>query len=124
MKHKTITIEVHGGVGGPMSKFKRKPADMPVQESMCATCPWRNGSPYACLAKSIGKSALTESNRVCHSTGTSAIYPNGTGKALKFCRGARNLQLAFFAASGFISAPTDEAWYAKLEEMRANGSKI
>jgi hypothetical protein len=103
---------------------KTKPADIPPQQHMCATCPWRDGSPYGYLQSDLSQSALTESNRICHSTGTSAVYPKGTGKALKVCRGARNLQLAAFFAGGFLTAPTDEAWQAKVEEMRAAGCKI
>jgi hypothetical protein len=33
------------------------------------------------------------------------------------CRGARDLQLALFAAMGFIEAATDEAWAKKVKEM-------
>jgi len=107
-----------------MKKAKLKPADTPPQKVMCATCPWRQGSPYAFLQGSLSKSALMESNRICHSTGTSAIYPKGTGLPRKMCRGARDLQLAFFHGQGFLSAPTDEAWKAKVEEMRAMGVNI
>lgn len=108
-----------------MATPKRKPADMPVQKDMCATCPWRKGSPYAHLVPYLTKSALTESNRVCHSTGEESVhYPRGTGKPEKSCRGARDVQLAMFHAAGFLEAPTDEAWYAKIEEMRKGGAKI
>jgi hypothetical protein len=99
-------------------RIKPKPADIPPQKVMCATCPWRQGSPYASLQESL------ESNRICHSTGSSAIYPKGTGVPPKMCRGARDLQLAFFHEQGFLDAPTDEAWKARGEEMRAMGCNI
>lgn len=102
----------------------KKPADMPVQENMCATCPWREGSPYAHLTPYLTKSALTESNRVCHSTGNESVLDPPTGKPERVCRGARDVQLAMFHASGFLKEPTDEAWRAKIEEMRKDGSKI
>jgi len=106
-------------------KPKRKPADIPVQKNMCATCPWREGSPYEHLRSGLARSALTEANRICHSTGEESIaYPRGTGKPERVCRGARDTQLAMFHGAGFLEAPTDEAWQKKLEEMRAQGSKI
>lgn len=109
----------------PKKKNKIKPADIPVQKVMCATCPWRRGSPYAYLVAMLSKSAATEANRICHSTGTSSIvYPNGTGKPDRICRGARNVQLAVFFGAGLLSEPTDAAWYAKVEELRKAGSKI
>jgi len=106
-------------------KPKMKPADIEVQKTFCATCPWRETSPVAFLRHQLTISALTESNRICHSTGTSSVlYPKGTGKPDKICRGARNEQLAMFYAQGFIDAPTDEAWYDKVEELRKEGVKI
>ena len=109
----------------PKKKPKAKPADMPVQKSMCATCPWREGSPYEFLRNELARSAVMESNRICHSTGSSSIvYPKGTGKPDRVCRGARNTQLAVFHGAGFLAAPTDEAWCAKVEEMRQAGAKI
>lgn len=80
---------------------------------MCATCPFREGSPYAELQGLLAESALTEASRVCHSTGgKNAIHPNGTGKPPLLCRGTRDIQLKAMAALGVISAPTDEAWEA------------
>ena len=105
-------------------KTKRKPADMPVMKDMCATCPWREGSPYSHLIPYLTKSALTESNRVCHSTGKQTVLPKPTGKPERVCRGARNVQIAMFHGAGFLEAPTDEAWCARIEEMRKDGYKI
>lgn len=89
---------------------------MKVLHHSCATCPFRAGSPYAYLADALAESALTEATRICHSTGSNAIN-HRTGKRPAVCRGARDLQLKRFAVSGFISAPTDEAWNAKCAEL-------
>jgi hypothetical protein len=84
---------------------------------MCATCPWRDGSPYAHLANYLEERALGHESRICHSTGNdSAIYGN-TGKREKLCRGARNAQLQFLHAIRFLDEPTDAAWTAKCREM-------
>jgi len=83
---------------------------------MCATCPFRDGSPYAYLRAQLQTSALTEASRFCHSTGTNAI--NGrTGKSTLLCRGARDLQLRYMHALGFISEPSDAAWDEKCSQL-------
>ena len=82
---------------------------MPLRATMCKTCPFRPGSKYAYLAPDLGRSAVTESNRECHSTGSNAIHSR-TGIEPHVCRGAREVQLTAFAASGIIEAATDEAW--------------
>jgi hypothetical protein len=89
----------------------------PIMPAMCGTCPFREGSPHANLAELLTLSALTESSRICHSTGSNAIH-HRTGKKPKICRGARDKQLAMFAAMGFISEPTDAAWAAKWAEIQ------
>jgi hypothetical protein len=83
--------------------------DMPLRETKCATCPFKAGSKYACLANDLAASAMTEASRICHSTGTNAIHRR-TGKKPHLCRGARDLQLNLMAALKVISEPTDEAW--------------
>lgn len=83
---------------------------------MCATCPFRPGSPYMHLADGLAEHALTQSSRICHSTGTNAINRR-TGKPRRFCRGARDVQLKVMTAWGFISEPTDAAWNAKCREL-------
>jgi hypothetical protein len=94
--------------------YKREPT-MPV---MCATCPFRPGSPHAELAPMLAESALTEASRVCHSTGgRNAIHPRGTGKPARLCRGARDVQLHHFHKIGFLPAATDAAWEAKCKEL-------
>lgn len=85
---------------------------MPV---MCATCPWREGSPYAHL-KGYLSDASKNQGRICHSTGESVIKGK-TGKAEKLCRGSRNEQLQRFARMGFIRAATDEAWEEKCKAL-------
>lgn len=86
-----------------------------VQAEMCATCPWREGSPYAYLVPMLSASAFREASRICHSTGTNAIMR--TTKREQLCRGARNAQLNLFHKMGFLSAPTDAAWIAKCAEL-------
>lgn len=96
--------------------MKTKLQVLPVQRVMCKTCPWRHGSPYAALIPHLTESALTESNRICHSTGSSGILGD-THKPDKLCRGARNVQLRFFAEIGFLDEPTDAAWNNKIKEI-------
>ncbi len=86
--------------------------------AMCATCPFRAGSPYAYLRDDLATSALTQATRICHSTGSRNAINRRTGKPARACRGARDVQLQFFAGIGFLSAPTDTAWAAKLREVR------
>lgn len=81
----------------------------PLLKEKCGTCPFREGSPHANLAAGLAESALTTSSRICHSTGSSAIY-HRTGKPEALCRGARDVQLAYFYKLGVIPEPTDEAW--------------
>jgi hypothetical protein len=89
-----------------------------VRKKMCKTCPFRKGSKYACLAEYLAESALTESSRICHSTGSNNAINHQTGKSPMICRGARDLQLRLFYSVGFIKEPTDKAWTKKFEEMR------
>ncbi len=87
---------------------------MPKQ---CATCPFREGSQYAYLAGDLGRSALGEASRICHSTGSNNAINRRTGKPSMLCRGARDLQLKYFTAIGFLDKPTDEAWESKRKEL-------
>lgn len=88
-----------------------KCTDIPLRKSMCSTCPFRAGSPYASLVESLAHSALSES-RICHSTGSNAINRK-TKIPEHTCRGARQLQLARMHAMGVIEDPTDAAWNKK-----------
>jgi hypothetical protein len=92
---------------------------MKLRKTMCATCPFREGVPkkYAELRTALGMSALSQASRICHSTGKDNAFHRDTGKPEALCRGARNLQLHYLAAIGFLSAPTDEAWNTKCAEM-------
>lgn len=89
---------------------------MPTNKRMCATCPWREGSPYAYLADNLASSAISHGSRICHSTGDNAINEH-TGKPERLCRGARNYQLAFFVRIGFLPEATDAAWRAKCRAL-------
>lgn len=83
---------------------------MKVCQTMCATCPFKPNSKYKHLADDLGRSALNEASRICHSTGSNNGINRRTGKKPMICRGARNLQLKMFAALGVIAEPTDVAW--------------
>lgn len=89
----------------------------PTNATMCATCPWRDESPYAYLRADLERSALTANSRICHSTGSNNAINKRTGKPERLCRGARNMQLRAMFAMGVIAAPTDEAWDAKCLEL-------
>lgn len=100
------------------ARVRPKACTLPVLSEKCGTCPFREGSPYAHLAPDLAMSALTNASRVCHSTGCNNGINRRTGKRPALCRGARDVQIAYFHNSGFIDAPTDEAWYRKLAELR------
>lgn len=61
---------------------------------------------------------MSEASRICHSTGSNNGINYRTCKPSKICRGARDIQLQFFARQGFISTATDEAWAQKWDEMK------
>lgn len=90
---------------------------LPVRPTRCATCPFRDGGPTEFLRLTLTVSALTEASRICHSTGRNNAFHRRTGKPEALCRGARDVQLNYFAAIGFIQEPTDEAWEAKCAEL-------
>lgn len=98
-----------------------RPVDMQVQPEMCATCPFREGSPYANLAPELAVSALRDCSRVCHCTGRDNAIHRRTGKAPMLCRGARDVQLKYFANTGYIETPTDSAWDKKAQELKDEG---
>lgn len=82
--------------------------------------PLSPGSKYASLAPDLARAANTQASRICHSTGPrNAINPR-PGKPARLCRGARNAQIEHWHRIGFISAPTQEAWDAKLAELKAD----
>jgi len=91
--------------------------NLPVRQTMCATCPFRDGSPYAYLAADLAVSALTTTSRICHSTGSANAIHRRTDLPPYLCRGARDLQLRAMAAVGVIEAATDEAWNAARQRL-------
>jgi hypothetical protein len=84
---------------------------------MCATCPFREGSPYAYLKDTLLESALNKATRICHCTGKDNAIHKRTGKPEQVCRGARDHQLTMFYEMGFLEAPTDETWTEKVKEL-------
>jgi hypothetical protein len=90
---------------------------MPVNKAKCKTCPWREDSPYAYLREGLTASALGEASRICHSTGAGNAIHAQTGQPERLCRGARDEQLEFLAAIGFLPEPTDAAWTAKCRAL-------
>jgi hypothetical protein len=87
-------------------------------ETMCPTCPFRPEG-YTEVRSLLVERATSEATPICHSTGDTEIVPpeDRLDANPRACRGARNLQLQRFAKMGFITAPTDEAWFAKCKEM-------
>lgn len=96
--------------------------DTPCRKSLCATCPFRAGSPYTDLAPMLAQSAMKES-RICHSTGSNAINRR-TGIKPHLCRGARQVQLTVMHQMGVIDHPTDAAWNRKRVEMGMKAIEI
>lgn len=88
----------------------------PINRRMCKTCPWQRGSPHADLCDYLTERALGHESRICHSTGLSP-FTGPTGKKERLCRGARDAQLQFLAAIGFLPEATDAAWSAKCREL-------
>ena len=72
---------------------------------MCATCPFREGSPHSALKEYLSDEARTV-GRICHSTGNSVFYGK-TGKKRKSCRWTRDIQLKMMHAAGVLDEPTD-----------------
>lgn len=99
-----------------MKKRRYKKPALKVCATMCATCPFRTGSPYEYLADYLKASALTEASRICHSTGRSVIHYR-TGRKSKLCRGARDLQLKLMTTLGLLAEPTDAEWDRKVKEL-------
>ncbi len=91
---------------------------LPVRKKHCTTCPFRDdGRGWSHVHDLLAQRALTEATPICHSTGKALVRHNGERLKAHACRGARDLQLRFFHAIGFLSSPTDEAWSQKLAEI-------
>jgi hypothetical protein len=110
-------VTVNMNRGAEMAKLK----PLPVMTTNCPTCPWVPGSEFADLVPHLTECALTSASRICHCTGTNAVKGK-TGKPERLCRGARDVQLQAFYNMGYISAPTDEAWAAKVAEINKEKS--
>jgi len=93
-----------------MRKKKLRPVDMPVMKTKCPTCPYRDGG-FECLRDETTRMVLSEASRICHHHQLHA--KPGT----YLCRGARDVQLRYFAFIGFLPEATDEAWSAKCKEL-------
>src|SRR6185437_14590685 len=98
--------------------MKNKKPLPPVRKTMCATCPFRDGSGTEYLRADLLASALTQGSRICHSTGSNNAFHHRTGKPERICRGARDAQIEFFFRIGFIEAATNAAWEKKLKQIR------
>ena len=89
--------------------------DMATRTHKCKTCPflptgWTQVRPL------LIERALTEGSPICHSTGGADALVPSQGPA-QICRGARDVQIAYFYHIGFLEAPTEEAWEAKRREL-------
>lgn len=95
---------------------------VPVRESKCETCPFREGSRLNRLAPYLAATALTEKSRICHSTGpANAIHENPPDPEPRVCRGSRDVQLQAFHMLGVLEEPTDEAWVKALKNLGGSG---
>jgi hypothetical protein len=97
---------------------------MKLMKEQCATCPFREGVAQkykdvegVTIELILGIGPDRAASRICHSTGKNNAFHRDTGRAERLCRGARNIQLAFLHALGFLEAPTDEAWVQKCSEL-------
>lgn len=91
--------------------------DLPIRKTMCATCPFNPGSMYSYLASDLAASALSDTSRICHSTGKNNSINRRTGKLPHICRGARDLQLHAMHAGGILTEPSDDAWNEARVEL-------
>ncbi|MBP5978024.1 hypothetical protein HW132_36360 [Brasilonema sp. CT11] len=93
--------------------------NFPVMAAKCSTCPFQTDEHgrYKCpdVTNRIISRILSNCSQICH-------HPRFAEKPeTHLCRGARDYQLEIFYRLGVITAPTDEAWKAKLAEQD-NGS--
>jgi hypothetical protein len=95
-----------------VTRKKRDVGHMPVMKAQCATCPFRAGGDAGLQAR-IERQVLSEASQTCHHTGVIHSKPD-----THLCRGARDFQLQFFYRIGFLDEATDDAWQAKLAEVR------
>lgn len=98
-----------------MNTGKKPIESMPVRKSNCKTCPFLY-SGWTELRPLLTERAL-QSTPICHSTGRALVRHKDERLKSHACRGARDLQLAFFHQIGFLDEPTDEAWNNKIQEI-------
>ncbi len=97
----------------PAKPVRAKTKTLPVRERMCKTCPFHDAG-WKHVRAFLQARSLMEASPICHSTGRSLTKCEGKAQ---ICRGARNFQIEYFFRIGFIAAPTDEAWKAKLDDL-------
>lgn len=93
---------------------------LPVRKTQCKTCPFCEDG-WTEVRELLEKRALMEASPICHCTGDS--LPESKGKPF-ICCGARDFQIQFFHRIGFIDEATDEAWNAKLLEMKNKSTTV
>lgn len=95
--------------------------DIKVASKMCATCPFRPDGLTE-VRSILEETVLTgRGSPYCHQTQDNSEALCGKPKSgpLALCRGARNYANNLFHRLGLLSAPTDEAWDEKWEEVKA-----
>ena len=103
-----------------MSKPAPSSQSLPIRKTQCKTCPFKAAKDggWEHVRPLLIQRALSEGTPICHSTGKKALIRHEGEKLPEhLCRGARDLQLRFFHAIGFIATATDEAWDVKRQEM-------
>ena len=94
---------------------------MPVRKTNCKTCPFLETGWTE--VRALLEARSFEGAPICHSNGKALTRHNGEKLKAHACRGARDLQLNFFHKIGFLAEPTDEAWFAKLEEIQGEKAR-
>jgi hypothetical protein len=95
-----------------------------VAKTKCRLCPWQKSlgilgeDPLGeQMMGQLQAQVLLEKSQICHAPALVGMPET------KICRGARDYQIAFFCAIGFLSEPTDQAWAAKMREVGDAESK-
>lgn len=82
----------------------------PVRQTMCPSCPFREGGDRQLAARVLSRT-LFQASQICH-------HPALHGQMEhELCRGARLRQLELLYRMGLIDAPTDAAFTAKSKEL-------
>lgn len=89
---------------------RRSVRNWPVRQTMCPSCPFREGGDRELANRVLGRT-LFRASQICH-------HPALHGeKEHELCRGARMHQLELLYRMGLIDAPTDEAFTRKSKEL-------